>query len=200
MYPAFACFGYGSLVNADTRHPRESRTVDARLIGWRREWRAVARLDGPSVCALSIRPSAGSVIDGVLVIEPLRKLPQLDIREGWYDRLPVARNRLQVLRSDGLEPASQNALIVYRAKRRHAIWGHALAPMRQSYVDVVMKGFLDRFGEQGLKRFMATTDGFDIVPIEQDRAAPKYPRAVATSAEEKSLFDRLLKEVGARWI
>lgn len=200
MYPTFACFGYGSLVNANTRHPRESRTLNARLIGWRREWRAVPSPDCASVCALSIRPVPGSVLDGVLIVEPTRKLPALDDREAMYDRLTLPRRRLQMLRSDPLDGALEKVLIVYRAKRRHRIWGSEQAPIRQSYVDAVMKGYLDRFGPAGLRRFMATTDGFDIVPILKDRAAPLYPRAVITSLAEQDYFDALLADAGARWI
>lgn len=193
---AFACFGYGSLVNAQTRRPRESRTIDARLKGWRREWRAVSQISGPGVCALSVRPDGKTEIDGVLVVDAIHRLPGLDKREAQYDRLTLQRGDLRLLRTDPLDPGLHDRLIIYRAERPHRQWGNNRAPVTQSYVDAVMKGFLDRFGLAGLKRFVATTDGWDIVPILQDRARPRYPRAVNLTVAEQELFDQLLD--GAR--
>ena len=200
MNPQFACFGYGSLVNDQTRHPRESRTIDCRLKGFRREWRAVTTREGPGHCALSIRPDAGSEIDGVLVVEPTRKLPALDKREAQYDRLALQRTQLTLLRSDPLHAQLSKRAIVYRAKRVFREWGSDRAPMMQSYVDVVMKGFLLRFGEAGLRRFMDTTDGWDQVPILADRKKPLYPRAVRLTGEEREFFHDLARDHGARFI
>lgn len=169
-------------------------------MGWRREWRAVPAHQGASVCALSIRPAPGCAIDGVLVVEPTRKLPALDQREAIYDRLYLARRAFQMLRSDPLAGALQTALLVYRAKRGNRVWGSARAPICHSYVDAVMKGYLDSFGPAGLRRFMATTDGFDWVPILRDRKEPLYPRAIQTTPAERDCFDALLADAGARWI
>lgn len=48
------------------------------------------------------------------------------------------------------------------------------------------------FGEAGVARFFATTDGWD-APILDDRAKPQYPRAQQLSSAETALVDRMLR-------
>jgi hypothetical protein len=55
----------------------------------------------------------------------------------------------------------------------------------------VLQGFLREFGEAGVHRFLATTDGFER-PVHADRHRPHYPRSVRLKDEERVLFDRLL--------
>ena len=93
-------FGYGSLVNRDTR-PAGERAQSARLHGWRRVWghRVTGSSDAStgareSCCSLSVESThaPGQYIDGVLVTIPVSDLPLLDQRETGYDRvkLPAA--------------------------------------------------------------------------------------------------------------
>ena len=63
------------------------------------------------------------------------------------------------------------------------------AKILRSYLDVVMQGYFQQFGQSGLERFMETTLNFDC-PILEDRAAPRYPRATQLSDEEIELFAR----------
>ena len=49
-------------------------------------------------------------------------------------------------------------------------------PILLSYLDVVLMGFLQRFGKQGFLNFFETTDCWDC-GIFDDREMPKYPRA-----------------------
>ena len=73
---------------------------------------------------------------------------------------------------------------------------HRAAPVLLSYVDTVVQGFLQEFGEDGVARFFDTTGGWD-APIRDDRAAPIYRRAVTLSRAEAALVDRHLDEVYA---
>ena len=56
-----------------------------------------------------------------------------------------------------------------------------------------------RKGEEGLRRFVAGTAGFETAVI-QDREQPRYPRAVTLSDGEAALFDRLVSERGGRFV
>ena len=69
-------------------------------------------------------------------------------------------------------------------------------PILQSYIDAVMQGFLDKFGEEGAKRFVEETDGWHI-PVLQDRDQPIYPRNVALASNEERLIDQLVQATGA---
>ena len=61
----------------------------------------------------------------------------------------------------------------------------------------MLQGFLREFGETGVSRFVATTDGWD-APILNDRTRPRYPRAQPLSQDETALVDATLTEIGAR--
>lgn len=179
----FRYFGYGSLINDDTR-PDDSKAVNHTLKGWRREWRASGnvfnRSDGRrSLCALSVRPDPNSEIDGVLVEEPSVHLPKLDEREVGYDRFALT---------------DLNEAYIYQIRDEYRNWASDDFPIAQSYIDCVLQGVLRRFGEEGLYRFAETTDGWG-GPVLQDRGAPLYPRAVLLSNEERGQIDTLLKSL-----
>ena len=89
--------------------------------------------------------------------------------------------------------------IVYRVKPEHEAWGDRNHPLIQSYLDCVLRGYLERWGVLGVRRFVETTAGWH-VPIHNDRAAPRYRRAVRITAEEEQLFDRVLADAGAVWL
>ena len=55
------------------------------------------------------------------------------------------------------------------------------------------------FGEAGVARFFATTDGWD-TPILDDRAAPLYPRHQLLTPAERALTDHHLATLNARLI
>ena len=68
-----------------------------------------------------------------------------------------------------------------------------------SSVAVVVQGFSAEFGQAGVARFFASTDGWD-TPILNDRAAPRYPRAQVLSAHDRRLVDDWIGTVGARLV
>jgi hypothetical protein len=65
-----------------------------------------------------------------------------------------------------------------------------------SYIDVVVQGYLREFGEEGVARFFATTDGWD-APVADDRADPIYLRHQTLTRAERALVDRWLDDLGA---
>jgi len=107
-------FGYGSLVNRETR-PRDEMASAARLYGWQRVWGHRVRPTADQTeacCSLTVRPltdgseqnghipgliqghssgQEGFAVDGVVVTIPEHDLPALYAREQGYDRVPVSR-------------------------------------------------------------------------------------------------------------
>jgi hypothetical protein len=68
-------------------------------------------------------------------------------------------------------------------------------PILLSYLDVVLQGYLHRFGVDGARAFVATTDGWH-APVIDDRAAPRYPRAQRLTGDEAAFVDTALRELG----
>ena len=184
-------FGYGSLVNRETR-PADEAAAPARLNGWHRVWghRSGANTDRPPSCSLSVEPSAGTGrargIDGVVVTLPIEALPVLDAREWGYERLTLSARDFDL--PEGL---GTDVVHVYRSLPEHRLPATPSQPILQSYVDCVLAGFLRLYGEGGLDDFLHTTHGWEGT-IEDDRAAPRYPRAVDVPGALRARFDRLV--------
>lgn len=186
-----AWFGYGSLVNRATIGWAYEGAWPARLSGWRRHWRPRPDMPGFPAALLTVSADLEAGCDGLLVLDRAENLPALDRREGRYHRRLVDRAALS-----GVEvlPAAC-PVYVYEAMDHLPV--HRDPPrILRSYLDVVMKGFLDEHGRDGLERFLQETFRFDM-PIHEDRDVPVYPRHVPASAEERDLFDRLTASIQA---
>jgi len=182
-------FGFGSLVNRDTR-PRDEVAVNATLKGWGRVWNHRVRV-GPgrqSCTSLSVEPLSGS-IEGVVVRIPLSELPALDARESGY-----ARMRLPVTDFVLPETLYTDTVYVYRSLQKNRHLADEQHPVAQSYIDCVMAGYLKRFGDDGLKDLLQTTRGWEL-PVLNDRQAPTYPRSVNLPTEQYQYFDTLLASI-----
>lgn len=157
------------------------------LKGWRRVWNhRVAHSDARQGCtSLSIEP-AQAIIDGVLVRMPVCELETLDAREYGYERMCLEA-------TDFILPAgiSVDTIYVYRSLQTNRHLADTRHPVAQSYVDCVMAGYLKRFGDDGLMRFLESTRGWDL-PTLADRKEPTYPRSVDLSLEQQIHFDSLL--------
>lgn len=175
MQPAPSVFGYGSLVNRRTHAYGPCRP--ARLEGWRRAWRYTRHREGPYLTVVPAGP--GAAIDGLVAAIPGGDWAALDRREAGYARLPTPLPGVMVYAvPDPLPPPPDGG-----------------APILLSYLDAVAQGFLAEFGPAGLERFAATTDGWEI-PVLDDRASPRYPRAQRLSAAERGRVDGLLRALG----
>lgn len=176
-------FGYGSLVNRATHG--YARAYRARLRGWRRAWRFTAHREGPFLTAV---PCPATEIEGLVAAVPGGDWRALDLREEGYERLPAG----PALRVEGPMPA---ATMIYAVPDGDAVASAGKAPILLSYVDVVLQGYLREFGEAGVARFIATTDGWE-APILNDRAAPRYPRHQPLDEAERRFFDGQLATLG----
>jgi cation transport protein ChaC len=190
-----ATFGYGSLVNRQTLQPGGNVRPGV-LHGWVREWRIAGQTPAGRSCALTVRPHENGRIMGVLIEQSAAGLPDLDRREWRYDRHRIADDAFWYT---GAENGAADAAFVYCAKREHYRWGDADHPIFLSYIDVVLNGYADVFGDDGVDHFVATTNGWQ-VPILNDRSAPRYPRAQPVSRARQRRFDAALAAIGARFL
>ena len=171
-------FGYGSLVNRATHDHDDAHP--AQLSGWRRAWRHTALRP---VAFLTVVPDEEAWIDGLIAAVPGGDWQALDHRERAYDRVPA----LTVTHAVSPAPAVQ----VYTIPEDKHGPASRLHPVLLSYIDVVVEGFLNEFGADGVTRFFATTTGWD-APVAADRGAPLYTRHRAVPAEVRRLVDRHL--------
>lgn len=177
-------FGFGSLVNLGTHIYTDARP--ARLSGWRRTW---VRSNARPLAFLSVTRAPGNAIDGLMAVVPGADWAALDEREYCYVRVDVSGEI-----SHDLNPAPQVALYQVPEENIAPESCQNLIPL--SYLDVVLRGYAQVFGEAGVHDFMASTDGWE-VGILDDRATPGYPRHQAMTPAELALHDRLIAEIGA---
>ncbi|MGZ9811061.1 gamma-glutamylcyclotransferase family protein [Pseudoroseicyclus sp. H15] len=173
MKPPFRrIFGYGSLVNRLTHNYAQAEP--ARLHGFRRHWQGTRLRE---VAYLSVTEGDGHIL-GLAATVPEAEWEALDEREGAY------------LRHDHAD-----GLTFYRVADDNASPLGERQPILLSYLDVVVHGFMEEFGEDGAHHFFETTDGWDR-PVIDDRAEPIYPRAHRQTPDLMALVDRLLREAG----
>ncbi len=172
-------FGYGSLVNRATHDYTALRP--ATVQGWRRRWRHTGLRP---VAYLTVEPDPAAEIDGLIAQVPGGDWEALDHRERAYDRV-AARTRC----------AAEVAIYTIPDGKHGA--PSDTHPVLLSYIDVVVQGFHDLYGEAGVARFFETTHGWD-VPVLNDRAAPVYPRHQRLSGWERTMVDAYLAASPAR--
>ena len=182
MTPYF--FGYGSLVNRATHAYPDAHPAE--LQGWRRAWVRSAAFDR---VFLSVVADPGTTISGLIAAVPNDDWAALDARETGYARLHSG---------DAVtHPLSHAPAIAHYAVPQGEQGTTSRNTIILSYIDVVVQGFLQEFGEDGVAHFFDTTDGWD-TPIINDRAAPQYPRHQSLTAQETALADHHLARLSAR--
>lgn len=172
-------FGYGSLVNCATHEYTQPKP--AKVTGWRRKWRHTNLRD---VAFLTVEKAPDQVIDGLIAAVPGGDWAALDIRERAYDRLFLADHLV------AHDHPSQISVQMYKTKSENDAAPSVRHPILQSYLDTVLKGYLDVFGEQGVHDFFTSTDGWD-APIINDRNNPIYPRHSALPSEIIVFIDEM---------
>lgn len=176
-------FGYGSLVNRRTHaYPQ---AMQAHVTGWRRVWRGTSLR---KVAFLTVEPDRDAELAGLIAAVPGNDWAALDLRERAY-----ARHRVEWIRH--ADPAARPAkgdIQIYAVEPHLAEDGSH--PILLSYLDTVIQGYLDEFGEPGARHFFDATGGWHL-PITDDRPAPIYPRATVLSPAERALVDKNLSRV-----
>ena len=165
-------FGYGSLVNLRTHNYQNPKPTQ--VIGWQREWVSSTIRD---VAFLSVKPSKKITLQGMSASTKNIGWKALDIRETGYYRHKLINLDMQMYIGD---PKTIN--------------NHVKQPILLSYLDCVIQGYHEHFGEQGVIDFFATTFNWDH-PIFNDRNLPQYPRAITLNQYEQDLVDYHLAQL-----
>ena len=187
----FTCFGYGSLVNRQTL-PDDAHSVRVRVRGWRRAWRLTSRRSDRPRCTLTVVPDPDSEILGTVIAQPEHHEDALQQREMLYERQDLDASCVEWI--DG-RPGTWPDPFIHVGAAAHSGSGDADHPILLSYIETVMAGFLNTFGDNGPRHFVATTSDWH-VPVLNDRHQPFYPRAKKLADCEQSLVDDLLREIG----
>ncbi len=176
--PAF--FGYGSLVNLSTHDYDDPRP--ASLKDWRRIWR---RTTLRKAAYLSVTPAQGETLQGIVARVPGADWSTLDKREAAYQRQDISET---VQHAGPMSPTA-----VYQVSTDH-LCETSDHPILLSYLDVVVQGYLQIYGADGVAHFFETTDGWN-AQILDDRANPIYPRHQILTRQERTLVDQHLATV-----
>ncbi|ABG30870.1 gamma-glutamylcyclotransferase [Roseobacter denitrificans] len=177
-------FGYGSLVN--TKSHDYPNPQPATLRGWRRAWVATPRY---GVVLLTGVPAPGHRIDGLIAHVPGADWAALDAREGGYARLPASEHVDHAL-------PHQPEIAVY-AVAPEDMTDNNSHRILLSYLDVVVQGFHEVYGDSGVRHFFDTTDNWH-TPILNDRADPIYPRHQKLTRAQTALVDDNLDRLSAQ--
>ncbi len=177
-------FGYGSLVNTKSHDYPDPQP--ATLNGWRRAWVATPRY---GVVLLTGVRAPGHSIKGLIAAVPGADWAALDAREGGYARLAA---------SDQVEHQlnSPPEIAVYAVDPAH-MKDSATHVILLSYLDVVVQGFHEVYGESGVQHFFDTTDNWH-TPIVNDRDDPIYPRHQQLTRTQRALVDDNLERLSAQ--
>lgn len=170
-------FGYGSLVNRQTHDYSDAKP--ATIKGWRREWR---RSHAYGRTFLSAVRDPDGRIGGLIARVPKGDWAALDKREAGYSRHDVAST--EILTPHVARPQ------IYAIAPEASVMPCENYPIRLSYLDVVIAGFLQEFGPDGVADFFVSTTGWSVVA--NDRKRPLYARAVPVGREVEALVDAYL--------
>ena len=170
-----SCFvGFGSLVNTAT-HVYQAETP-VRIPGWSRAW---INNDTYEHAFLSVVPQEDSTIFGLLARVPNGDWRELDIREAGYHRRPLASSEWLVEQGveDLMAQPGQHLDDVQMYVHSSGDYASAEKPILYSYLETVLLGFYEIFGERGVENFIETTIAW--TTINDDRSLPLYPRHVS---------------------
>jgi hypothetical protein len=137
---------------------------------------------------LTVTRRPGVQLDGVFILDDAEGIAAVDRREAGYERVRLEPGEVDA-------PFDELNAFLYVSSEANTRWGDDEYPILRSYLDCVLAGYIDVWGPDGARRFIQTTEGWQ-VPILNDRGMPQYPRAVALDEFSRSTIDDLLKQNG----
>lgn len=170
-------FGFGSLVNRSTHDYGDTRP--AHLPGWRRVWVQTSLRE---FAFLSAEPHEAGEIAGLMAAVPNANWAALDEREFAYRRRDVTGTISHPL------PHRPDVALYSVPKDSQITATEDPAPILLSYLDVVVQGYFQVFGADGVAAFFESTHSWER-PLLDDRPAPIYPRHRTLSAKETALVN-----------
>jgi hypothetical protein len=169
--PTHFIFGYGSLINSESRNATATKSVPAiparvsAAFGFRRCWndRSPSGFTALGLCKAP-RGERGTTINGVVYPVEGDDMSKFDQREEGYTRAEVPMNLIE---SVGWQRLPERGRIwVYVPARPGSEPGSGLPepdasyPLLQSYIDIVVEGGLE-YGEEFAREIVETTDGWN---------------------------------------
>ena len=188
--------GYGSLMSADSRQRFSSIHVPglpATVSGFYRAW--VTRSESERQTYVGAIAEPGAMLNAQLI--PATIDPALEDREKDYRFTSVALDSLALAL-----PKEQDQQVREWLSDKQ-LWicetltvspASKAYPVSQTYIDTCLAGCIEHGGEEEAVRFIETTRGWQH-PRQQDRLAPRYPRAAHVDKETLQRIDSLLKYV-----
>lgn len=180
-----ACFfGFGSLVNTGTH--RYTPVTAAKVEGWRRIW---VNNECYEHAFLSVEPADSSQIQGLMAQVPNDDWQELDTREVGYLRRPL--NQQEWLQQTHCSDAPVSLLEGARIDdiQMYVLQGGNYAepskPILWSYLETVLYGYYQWFGEEGVEAFINSTGAW--TNILDDRLKPIYPRYVPAQGRAEGI-------------
>lgn len=178
-------FGYGSLINSNTRDltGKTEEEIPVEVEGFIRRWNVHIERQSRSTFGLEERKD--SKCNGVLISVTDENLAKFDQRESpEYTREEVNSDR--IITKDNFD--QKKPIWIYLPK--NAKLADKENPIVQSYLDVTIAGCLQA-GKQFTKKFLETTIDWGR-PWLNDRDNPRYPRYLENLPITK--IDKLLSD------
>jgi hypothetical protein len=212
--PTDFIFGYGSLINSNSRNATSSApipAIPARIsgaFGYRRCWndRSQSGFTALGLCRTQ-SGELGATVNGVLYPVQHDDLAKFDKREEGYNRVAVPLDQIEAA---GWQRLPEEGRIWIYVPAHMGKEPDASYPILQSYIDVVVEGGLE-YGEDFAQEILETTYGWNHYwlndrqlprrPWVYDAKAAKVDELIKKTAPAAGYFnERLFAEVyAARW-
>ena len=157
----------------------------AQIDGWRRVWR---HLPERPFATLSVERFEQGQISGLIAGVQAGDWAELDEREAAYGRHDITH----AIAHNG---AGAREIAMYVVPGTDTSVTRPL-PILLSYLDVVVQGYHQVFGVEGVTEFQRTTAGWEAGYID-DRSNPIYPRHQSLTAGERVLSDQIVSGLTA---
>ena len=177
-------FGYGSLVACQRRLPGATG-IPAELSGYARSWEGhYVEVNGVYVCALTLKKQQNSKILGVLIHDLPEYRELLEQQEIGYEKVNIT--------NDTYSPWMPGEKDIICFIGNNSVINEAEPVIIKSYLYVILYGYLQTFGEHGVKHFLQTTDNWNF-PIMDDIENPVYPRFIDIPNTITKWFDNMIE-------
>ena len=205
-------FGYGSLINSESRKRtgKSGAAYPVSVVGIERRWGAQITLpttlrvhnDISKFSAVSVNDVVNSTAwaNGVLVAVTDEELKKFDDREIGYKRIKVGTHRIQPYPVNGIDfPDLTSADVWCYVMPKSGLRSEPSPeyPICQTYLDVILQG-CDEISSEFTRDFLKTTADWGVQgSYIDDRQHPGYPRfdTEASSGPNANKFDRLMQEL-----
>ena len=181
-------FGYGSLINKDSRarSGHTGKAIPVIVDGIERAWNLPSPQYKLTALGANINPQLS--INGVVVPIEKEEIPNFDKREEGYTRHRINSKNLRTLDESAIPETNIWIYIPDKVE-----WPDSSKPIVQSYVDVIVQGCL-AFGDGFTRDFIRGTKGWNN-PWINDRNQPNYPRPIELDSEGRKKIDLFLEEI-----